>query len=488
MPGDTPQNVLFPPIEFAPIGTSSVRPPQRLTAGAPLGAAPVQDASWLEFAHRQLRENPSPYMTVGFVRDTAKNLLGLPLALERARRGVDPAADPSNLLPAGMFDLMTMGSASSFARPRGVSGTQLLSVAGPGAKTADLRALARAKALQKGAFPPDYIQAQTGWIPTLAEDGTQKWMFEVPDRGMTLRNVFDRPLRYGDPTEKPGFYLGYDATQGRRHPRTALENFVAPENGRFVSLEGGPAQKYVVHDKQWDPAKGRYSRVRLGDLITHNELFDAYPGYKNMMLQSVDSVRPRNTSLFGYQLPHLGTMALGAQDLRKMRGTILHELTHQTQALEGLAQGGQSALFYPRNFYERLPALQRAAHDQFTKMRADLGPQLAARLQNEVIALEAHGQKAMTPTLDYVLDARPELAQRVADFAQATRAYQRAALIPTKAFDKYENLHGEQMARTVERRADMGPRALRVSPFWQDADEPDVLRHILTPRPMPDLP
>lgn len=476
-PDAEPALLAFPPIESAPVGTSSIRQAPVLRTG-PMAMPPPRDATWLEFAHRQLRENPSPYVTVNLLRDAVQGLIGMPLALERVQRGYDPHANvgEQNLLMPGLMDMAGASVASAPTR----AADALLSIGSIGARKADLRALDRAKRLAAAGHPPEYIQARTGWIKGLPATGNDGWMFEIPDTGMRLKNVVNRPLRYGDPTEAPGFYLGYDPKQSARlHRRADMQLFPREVRGgggtEFFQATADAPVPYVLHDKKFNPQTGRYGPVRLDDLISHNELFDNYPHLRNIPVRSTDSLPQVWSNTMGGYLPGRGSIHVNALEPREVKPLLLHEIAHAVQDLERLQFGGTPQRFLPENYWNARKLLYGVAGNARQSVANIIGFPEEKALHDELWDLftgRAAGPAQDAPTLRMLYATRPDLHAVLANYELALRRAAPVARADIDSFNMYRGLHGEEVAHAVERRGDMSADALRTSPFAQYYDTP----------------
>lgn len=156
------------------------------------------------------------------------------------------------------------------------------------AKSANLDELAKAQKLEAAGASPDDIWRSTGWGK--GKDGA--WRFEIDDRGANLRD----PVGFSTVPE------GYTTT--------------AP----------------------------------LGSQFKHAELYKNYPELGDMPFFKLSSGKP---SLGSYYAPQEGWEKgliglnewgqFGQRPIRDMNDTMLHELQHAVQEIEGFAKGGSPA-------------------------------------------------------------------------------------------------------------------------------------------------
>lgn len=206
-------------------------------------------------------------------------------------------------------------------------GAQML-FAGKNAKTADMRTLERAVALEADGTSPESILKETGWFRGM--DG--KWRFEIDDSGMEYRSDGDARL-----LEESGYRRLQELTdkwarnaEGRGDPLTAEEQ-AESEN---------LADKY--YDSVWTEEK-----YELADFLRHSGLFEAYPQLRHTSLV-FEKTEP---GVNGYYNAGTDTIVL-SDKLRWMpESTLVHEIQHVIQRAEGFARGS-SPEYWARRDYE----------------------------------------------------------------------------------------------------------------------------------------
>lgn len=181
---------------------------------------------------------------------------------------------------------------------------------GPAAKTADLKALARAQTKAAAGVPREQIWKEDGWFK--GPDG--KWRFEISDL--------------------PTWPIDRD---------------------KMAAL----------------PRAERSVNPRLGDAFKHDEYFQAYPEARNMIASFHYGASPDGTMAGAYYRPSVrqdGTPTPGAvqafsgpegqpglQQPARIRSIALHEMQHDAQFREGFARGGS-----PRDVTPAEVAAERA--------------------------------------------------------------------------------------------------------------------------------
>lgn len=269
--------------------------------------------------------------------------------------------------------------------------------AGPGARTADLGMLAKAKELASAKAPREQIWGDTGWF----QGPDQKWKFEIPDNEASY------------------------AAKGYR----------------------GGAGKDAF----------------LPDVLTHDQLYDAYPGMKDIQAgwrtgpgagRDFDATGERGA----YIPPEDGKpeWIIGQNETKQqLIPTLLHEVQHAVSQREGFQPGTSPTAMHlyrisaAREFDQSLLRLEQ--------MRESLDQAHASGDGQAVAALEPQLQAATQET------------GRLASIAQ------------TSPFDLYHQSASEVEARNVQNRFGMTPEQRRATPPWETQDVPDDQQIVRSP-------
>lgn len=365
-------------------------------------------------------------------------------------------------------------------------GDPMFSFAGQQAATADRHALASAQKRLAAGEDPDAVRQDTGWFK--GADG--KWRFEINDAGAKLRPAL-KSLDGG----------GYDAKQiasvtyRKREDGTYDVTLNPPSPKRtsdFVTLTGisRGAMRAVLPDSavaavdrnegdedligDFEEAKrinvsfefGGFNALPLDNVIDHPALFAAYPALRNVMVQ-VDPKLGIGGS-FSYVDHNDGTTSKvirlgGARQL----STLLHEIQHGIQNIEGFATGGNQdsradvmqAVSQQRSLWADVYAVRR---------ELDAGKKLDAVLEEWQEFLDAQ------PSAEALRIAQdPELETSVALQNMETLERQYAQLRNEGRGDTYRRLAGEVEARNTQARQGMTDEQRRATPPSQTADVAD---------------
>ena len=162
----------------------------------------------------------------------------------------------------------------------GAAGT----MAGRAARTADLRALARAEEMRAGGYSNEAIRNETGWFRRLFGGGGDIWRYEIPDTNARFTSMGEQML-------------------SERNPRAVYNLF---------------------------------------DVLDHPEYFAAYPDRARVRV-TVDDPDMSRTARGAYSNDGPGYIGLrGGRGADDTRSTLLHELQHATQHGEGFPAGGSA--------------------------------------------------------------------------------------------------------------------------------------------------
>ena len=264
---------------------------------------------------------------------------------------------------------------------RGQRGT----FAGINALTADRQALAKAQQMIAQGVDPEDVWQETGW--GRGADG--KWRFEINDK-------FD----ITDDGKEIGSGLNYN-------------------NGALSQL-----------------ANGQIGVARGQQLLNHDDLYAAYPDFKNMEIRNApdglgffdnnNTVGVNNRVLSG---------AVGGRDLGRTNSAhsiLLHELQHAIQQREGFARGGNPEQFrgFYKDPYEAYRKLGGEVEARMVQNRMDLTPQ--QRRDIYPFAVGRYGYEDIPKDKQIInFDNNKAMSQRpLTEFEQAHLTAQRNAALP----------------------------------------------------------
>lgn len=233
--------------------------------------------------------------------------------------------------------------------------------------------------------------------------------------------------------------------------------------GRWFQSPYDKKFRFEIDDSKMDfPTTEGMGNFRLSEIAPHEELFKAYPQLKDTWV-SID-VRKGNPvsggsfATLAVDIPEIGAKAgdnriiINAKTPKEGKSTLVHELQHAVQEIEGFARGGS-----PNQFYGNVP-------------------EEAMRLRG-IIANA--GEKP--PKLEDLINGRADweddlwLTIEAIDTDVAWDAYNRytAALDnPLSAHGLYSNLAGEIEAREAAKRMGMTAQDRYMNRPYQNAIPP----------------
>lgn len=192
---------------------------------------------------------------------------------------------------------------------------QRFSYAGELARTADKETLERAnQMLERGASAEDIFR-ETGWFK--GADG--QWRFEIDDSKMEFRRDGDVRLM----EEAPYRRMQELSDKWAASFEKGGEELTEAESAELEALQ----DQYV--DRVWE------EKYELQDFLKHDDLYRAYPKLRHMSL----IFRPMSIEDYGYYSPKDGAIVMNSDLIGAPEKTLIHEIQHIIQSMEGFARG-----------------------------------------------------------------------------------------------------------------------------------------------------
>jgi hypothetical protein len=273
----------------------------------------------LEYAAAALAPVPIAGDIAGFANDVNQMRLNpetrTRLNMGLAALGLIPFVPPA--VSYGLGRLAQARGVTIAPGPAGPAARQAGIFAGESAKTADLEALAIAKALQAAGHNDRNIYARTGWFKGV--DGN--WRFEIDDSQAKFIGDFENAV----PTKANNYALG---------------GISAPMN----------------------------------EMLSHNPLFQAYetiPSISTNVRKRPDWM-PDSVSTGSHRAGQYEQIESANKTVEGTRSTLLHELQHAVQSREGFALGGSESSAGGFEAYRRTPGEVEA---RAVEARRDMTPE-----------------------------------------------------------------------------------------------------------------
>lgn len=381
-----------------------------------------------------------------------------------------------------------------------MEGQRLDQFAGPGALTANQQALAEAQQRIAAGDDAEQVRQGTGWFK--GADG--KWRFEIADGDAKIMPALEamKAGRFGGDQissviyrNAGGIWTAEVATETMETPSQIVKLTVTEPDtlrpvlgnsivDRMLAMDGEPNPLADEEDgsmyMQGDGGVLRANRwATVGDVLDHPRLYEAYPELAGVrVVYAPEKLGPRVAGAVSIDLRNgEPVIILGDADAREVRKTLLHELQHVVQRIEGFALGGNADTI----------ETDQAARDQIASENeafriaqwAEQYPEAAAaqaeidRLRGELEARygDAFSEEAMESELFAQYDQAMENAMlNVAGFEEKPLA----GIDDLMPSEVYHRLAGEIEARTVEARSHMTEAIARLIPPSRSADVSDA--------------
>lgn len=223
--------------------------------------------------------------------------------------------------------------------------------AGPQSETADLHALQTARDMLAQGRSAELVRRETGWFR--GPDG--RWRYEISDEDARI-------------------------------------------NEELVPDLGGAEPSWSDSSSSPAPAPSR-DPVMLGDLLTHDRLYAAYPDLKMIEVAFLDEGTAQGSIDAGGMRMTLNPRR--HSDLEELRVTLLHEVQHLIQRREGFARGGS-------------PRMAEAVREAMDKFASSMHGNAAwTRMRNRGLMDEAEQAKALLGAV-YMYETHEQLMRIVA--------------------------------------------------------------------------
>lgn len=335
------------------------------------------------------------------------------------------------------------------------------SLAGQKARTANSQTLQIAEQMEQEGASREEIWQETGWTRTM--DG-KNWRFEIDNSEAEYRGGGDAQFR-----EAHADYTEYQDLLQKMFEGTISES----EMQRLEQL-----------DDIWS---GEYARLRervesgnatLADVLQHDSLYEAYPELRNVKVRLESDTGSKN----GSYDPRTNTITISEDkpgDSAKV-GTMLHEIQHAIQQIEGW-ESGASPEYWAAREYESGDTASDRAQELYSRILNSLDK----ADQNKVIRYNELDRE-MEAT--FSADPESEAGKRYAKYeAEQDKLYeelyknewfrrlldlQRQMENPQSAYyEMYLNTAGEIEARNVSERYRMAQEERRkTAPKGADED------------------
>ena len=306
------------------------------------------------------------------------------------------------------------------------NGKTNLSMSGPNSRTADTSLLAKANDMLTDGVDSETIRQETGWHK--GYDG--EWRYEIDDSDMdfNINGHFTNPdvIRYKE--------LEYKFI-------TDTDNITEAEINELQSLS-----------KTLEGVKK--TPKTLGDYLKHDKLFEAYPELKDIKL-TFDKLDGGTLGKYRIGKNEIILDNSIRDDNAKIKTTLIHEIQHAIQEIEGFANG--SSVKYWEEQRQDIIDTIRGARENLDLWLDDIGyndfnETSIQQVINKEKSLEQHRKdleefKANSKYAEQIALCEAELAEFQREYDEITNGM--------SAYEQYKNTAGEIEARDVENRLNL---------------------------------
>ena len=305
---------------------------------------------------------------------------------------------------------------------------------GVNARTADLGALATAQQMEAQGMDADAIRKQTKWFRGM--DG--KWRFEIDDSGMK-------------------YFRSGDAAFTQNHPEYAEYQSLVNQMLMGTMTPEQEARMRELNDT-WGREKSRLTdrlsggAARLQDIIQHDALFEAYPELRNVYVRFAPMESER-----GQYDRRTNTITLNENIKNAPQDTIVHEVQHAVQDIEGFSPGA-SPEYWKEKRADIVETLGSARANLDLWLKDIHYPEFVKQSIAEVVrrekTLEQHWEDAREFKRNSKYAKQIEASEK--EIAVFEKEYKRITN-GMNVIDQYLNTAGEIEARDAASRREMTP-------------------------------
>ncbi len=304
--------------------------------------------------------------------------------------------------------------------------------AGKKALTADTMKLATAEQMEKDGIDSEEIRKTTGWFK---DEG--KWKFEINDKDMTVNF---NGLNYRD--------------KNLARFKELEEKFI------YQTITEKELQELQELGKTLDSKK---KPTKLGDIVSHPELFKAYPELADYEVADLKSSRKAKGQFDKFLK---GIAIFGRQNMSEaeVKRVLIHEIQHAVQDIEGFENGSNPEYFYRQmesEYTEKLKQAEKELIEAFKDTDKFLYyDNLLAHYKDKVQTISPNSDDmtfSMAKALDNVFKdiSDDEIKDKFWDYSEAYEQYKDFLRFgKSEAHFKYLNQKGEKEAYDTANRID----------------------------------
>jgi hypothetical protein len=234
-----------------------------------------------------------------------------------------------------------------------------------------------------------------------------------------------------------------------------------------------PIQKTLDYGKQ-TPVEN----ITVGDLLDHPELFNAYPELKNIPAEKVSGMMFGTEAYFDPKSNIVGLKGLNPYMMDKVdkqlvdtTSSLLHELQHAVQTIEGFPRGGNTREFMKKST-ERVEQELRKVDDIFATKASNLTKLQVTSNDLKNIVDFSKGKTRYLSDKQIDVFSNPDMVDIFQKYMKYQGLRDKVREREKQVFSNYKSLAGEAQARATQKQYESGKMTVPLTTYPESYDVP----------------
>lgn len=218
-----------------------------------------------------------------------------------------------------------------------------------------------------------------------------------------------------------------------------------------------PIQKNINYGRQ-TPVEN----ITVGDLLDHPELFNAYPELKNIPAEKVSGMMFGTEAYYDPKNNIVGLKGLNQYMMDKVdkqlvdtTSSLLHELQHAVQTIEGFPRGGNTTEFMKKST-ERVEKELRKVDDTFATKASNLTKLTVTPNDLKNIVDFSQGRTRYLSDKQIDVFSNPDMVDIFRNYMKYQGLRNRIRAREKEVLSNYKSLAGEAQARATQKQYETG--------------------------------
>jgi hypothetical protein len=231
-----------------------------------------------------------------------------------------------------------------------------------------------------------------------------------------------------------------------------------------------PIQKNISYGRQ-TPVEN----ITIGDLLDHPELFNAYPELKNIPTEKVSGMMFGTEAYYDPKSNIVGLKGLNQYMMDKVdkqlvdtTSSLLHELQHAVQTIEGFPRGGNTREFMKKST-ERVEQELRKVDDIFATKASNLTKLKVTSSDLKNIVDFSKGRTRYLSDKQIDVFSNPDMVDIFQNYMKYQGLRDKVKAREKEVFSNYKSLAGEVQARATQKQYETGKMTV---PLTESYDVP----------------